>query len=158
ATTTEPMATQNTIVGRLQFDNGSPAAGVRVRVYQIGFGGKDTLLHEGLADARGDFAFNYQVPQDADPNIQLRAVTVGNDEIVASATRYRAATSETFDVVVPKSVTPLASEYERIAADLGAIGGPSVLSQALESPTRQDLTLLNETTGWDARLLALAAA
>src|SRR5262249_1813961 len=135
------------------------AAGVRVRVYQIGFGGKDTLLHEGLADARGDFAFNYQVPQDADLNIQLRVVNVANDEIVASATRYHAATSETFDVGAPKTVTPpLASEYERIAADLGAIGGPSVLSQALESPTRQDLTLLNETTGWDARLLALAAA
>jgi hypothetical protein len=134
-----------------------PASGIKVRLYNVGFAGKDTLLHEGQADASGAFAFTYKVPANVGANIQLRVVDPNNKEINVSATKYGAAESETLNVVVPGSVAPLAPEHDRIIASLRPIGDPSNLAQAVESTARQDLTLLNRTTGWDARLLALSA-
>jgi peptidoglycan hydrolase-like protein with peptidoglycan-binding domain len=154
---TRPKSVSYDLKGQLVFDYGLPAAGVKFRLYDIGFAGKDTLLHEGQADASGSFAFAYQIPTGAGRNIQLRVVDPDNMEITVSATKYGAAASETLNVVVPGSLSPLAPEHDRISADLRPIGGPSNLVQAVESTTRQDLTLLNQTTGWDARLLALAS-
>jgi hypothetical protein len=150
------MIPTNTVKGQLLFDYGLPAAGLKYRLYDIGFAGKDTLLHEGQADAGGAFAFDYQIPS-GEGNIQLRVVDPNNKEIVVSATKYGAAAAETLNVVVPGTVVPLAPEHDRIAADFRPIGGPLNLGQAVETTARQDLTLLNQTTGWDARLIALAA-
>ena len=62
------------------------------------------------------------------------------------------------NLVAPASVQPLTAEYQRMSADLQqAIGGIQNLAKAQESDTQKDLTLVNQSTGWDARLLALAA-
>jgi len=156
--TTTTTTSSHNINGQLVFDYGLPAAGVKYRLYTIGFAGKDTLLHEGQTDAGGSFAFEYEIPPGAAPNLQLRAVDFNNKEIPISATKFGAAASETLNVVVPGTVSPLAPEHDRISADLRPIGGPSNLGQAVETAARQDLTLLSQTTGWDARLLALSAA
>jgi Salmonella virulence plasmid 28.1kDa A protein len=62
------------------------------------------------------------------------------------------------NLVVPAKVQPLAPEFQRLSADMEkSIGGIANLGQAQEGAARQDLTLLNQTTNWDARLVALAA-
>jgi len=62
------------------------------------------------------------------------------------------------NLVAPGKVKPLAPEYQRLVADVGKeIGRPEALGEAREDDERQDLTLLHRATGWDARLLALAA-
>jgi hypothetical protein len=150
-------AVLQSIQGRLLLDYGLPAAGVKLLLYKVGFAGQDTLLQEVQTDASGAYSITYEGVAGPTANLQLRVLDPNENLITVSATKFGAGASETLNVVVPGSVAPLASEYDRLAADLGSIGGPPSLARAEESTVQQDLTLLNETTGWDARLLALAA-
>ncbi len=141
--------------GQLTMDYGSPAASVTVRLYGIAFGGAATQLAQASADANGVYAFAYTATVSG---LEVRAVDPQGDEAVLSSVVYNPPTNLTLNLVVPASVKPLAPEYQRLSADMQtAIGGIQNLANAQETPARQDLTLLNQTTGWDARLLALAA-
>ena len=61
------------------------------------------------------------------------------------------------NLVVPASHSPLATEYARLAGDVRPYLAGGTLGQAHEDGTTNDLTLLNRSSGWDARLIALAA-
>lgn len=89
------------------------------------------------------------------PDLQAR-VYVGETLIATSATRYNATQNEVLDVTLPPNVTALPSEWESLidALDLDCIGDPADLH---ESGDRQDITYLANTTGWDGRLVAMAA-
>ena len=146
------------VQGNLVFDHGLPAAGVTVRVYNIGFGGKDAKLGEVKTDAQGKYSIPYSFNQGSLPSIQLRVLDSSNKEVTISTTKFNAAPSETLNLVVPSTVQPLAPEFQRFAADMQkSIGGIANLGQAQEGAARQDLTLLNQSTNWDARVVALAA-
>jgi hypothetical protein len=74
-------------------------------------------------------------------------------------TKFAAQQLEVLGLVVPRAVQPLAPEYQRLSADLDrGIGGVAKLAQAEENDQRQDLTLVHQTTGWDARLAASRAS
>lgn len=145
--------------GSLRFDHGLPASGITVRVYNVGFAGQDERLGETKTDAQGHYAFSYRLPQQYSPNVQVRVVNANQQEVPISNTIFHALTQEALNLVVPASLQPPAPEYQRLAADLDkTIGGIGKLAQAQESDSRQDLSLLYQTTGWDARLLSLAAS
>ena len=75
-----------------------------------------------------------------------------------STTKYNATKLETLNLAVPSKVKPLAPEYQRLASDMiQHIGGIANLAMAQENAGRQDLTLLNQSTNWDARVAALGA-
>lgn len=148
---------QAQVGGQLTMDYGSPGVGVVVRLYGIAFGGAATQLTQATADANGVYALTY-TPAAADPGLEVRAVDPQGNEATLSSIIYSAPTILSLNLVVPASVKPLAAEYLRLSAAMQtAIGGIQNLANAQETPARQDLTLLNQTTGWDARLLALAA-
>src|SRR5207249_5800509 len=66
--------------------------------------------------------------------------------------------SETLNLVAPAELHPLASEYERLTADLREeLGTLDSLAGIHEDDQRKDITLLHQATQWDARLIALAA-
>ncbi|WP_159067947.1 neuraminidase-like domain-containing protein [Trinickia symbiotica] len=144
--------------GSLTTDRALPAAGITVRLFAIGFGGKDIALGEMKSDANGRYAFSYSPQTSAAPNLQVRALDPAGKEIVISAIKFDAMPAETMNLVVPTSVHPLAPEFQRLTADVAkVIGTGASLDQAQENADRKDLTLLNRTAGWDARLVALAA-
>ena len=77
---------------------------------------------------------------------------------IRDSTKYNASAEETLNLVVPSSAQPLAPEFQRLATDMEkGIGGVANLAQAQENAGQQDLTLLNQSTNWDARLPALGA-
>jgi peptidoglycan hydrolase-like protein with peptidoglycan-binding domain len=144
--------------GNLRFDHGLPASGVTVRLYNVGFAGQDERLGETRTDAQGQYAFSYRLPQQLSPNVQVRVVDANQREVPISNTIFHARAQEGLNLIVPASIQPPAPEYQRLAADLEkTIGGLGKLAQAQEGDSRQDLSLLYQTTGWDARLLSLAA-
>ena len=148
---------QAQVGGQLTMDYGSPGVGVTVRLYGIAFGGAATQLTQAAADANGVYALTY-TPAAADPGLEVRAVDPAGNEVTLSSLIYNAPKILSLNLVVPASVKPLTAEYQRLSADMQtAIGGIQNLANAQETAARQDLTLLNQTTGWDARLLALAA-
>src|SRR5262249_26876316 len=98
------------------------------------------------------------LPQGQVPSLQLRVVDFEGNEVTISNTKFGAQAEEVLNLVVPSTVQPLAPEFQRLAADMEkSIGGVANLARAVEKSDRQDLTLLNQTTNWDARLMSLAA-
>jgi hypothetical protein len=58
------------------FDNGLPAAGVTVRLYNIAFGGKDAQLGGVTSDAQGKYLFSYSpfsgpAPDPSGPRVRV---------------------------------------------------------------------------------------
>jgi ABC toxin-like protein/neuraminidase-like protein/virulence plasmid A protein len=153
-----PHPGRYSLQGILVFDNGSAASGVTLRVYSVGFAGKDAKLGETQSDAQGKYFLSYAPPKASSPNLQVRVLDSAGKELTVSNTKFEAQPSETLNLVAPASIRPLAPELQRLTADLdSSIGGIAKLGQAQEGAARQDLTLLNRATNWDARLLALAA-
>ena len=143
--------------GRIIFEHGLPAAGITVLAYSRRFGGKDDLLVEGTTHPDGTYALAYPRPK-RPVNLEIRTLDRGKKEVSLSEPMLGAGIDEMLNLVAPESVQPLAPEYERLAADVKrALGASSRLRKAKESDGQRDLGIAAEATGWDARLLALAA-
>ena len=147
------------IQGNLVFDYGLPASGITVRLYNVGFAGQDVKLGETSSDDQGHYSLAYELFQGQMPNLQLRIVDTKNNEITLSTTKFNVHKQEVLNLIVPGSVRPLAPEFQRLAIDMDRqIDGIRRLGQAQENTNHQDLSLLYQTSGWDARLLALASS
>jgi hypothetical protein len=134
------QSTSHTLQGTLVFDYGLPAAGVTVRLYNIGFGGRETQLGKDIkADAQGGYSISS--PAAAAPlNLQVRVLDSSGKEITISKTKFNASQSETLNLIVPSSVHPLASEFQRLSTDLAKhIGDIAKLSEAQEDSDRQGI-------------------
>lgn len=146
------------VSGQLVMDYGLLANGVTVRLYSIGFGGVATKLAETKSDANGVYFLAYPPPATGTTSIEVRALDPQGNEVTISSNLYNPVQTLALNLIAPAAVQPLTGEYQRMSADLQvAIGGIQNLAKAQESDSQQDLTLLNQSTGWDARLLALAA-
>ena len=149
------------ITGRVYLEYGVPAADLRLRAYRRGFGGTAARLGE---ETRTGPDGSYRIRFDADGapvNLELRAVqTRGNrvSEVALTDTVFAVAQGDVLNVVAPTSVRPLGSEYGRLLADVERHLQGRRLGEAKETDEQADLTLLQESTGWDARLVALAAS
>ncbi|MCC3474017.1 MAG: peptidoglycan-binding protein [Microcoleus sp. PH2017_15_JOR_U_A] len=144
--------------GRIVFEHGLPAEGVTLKLYNRGFGGQEVSLGEVKTDNRGFYALPYQVNGKA-VNLEIRAIDAQGKEISLSDTKRNASKNEVLNLVAPTAVQPLAAEYQRLTRDLSQqIDSLQQLGSAQENGDRQDLTLLHQATGWDARLIALASS
>jgi peptidoglycan hydrolase-like protein with peptidoglycan-binding domain len=145
------------VSGSLTMDYGLPAGMITVRLYGIGFAGAASRLSQASSNALGAYSLAY-TPPSSEPGLEVRALNPAGKEVILSSVFYHAPKLQVLNLVVPATVKPLAPEYQRIAADMKkAAGGIQNLARAKETAGQRDLTLLNQSTGWDARLLALAA-
>ena len=144
------------VSGRILLEHGRPAANIGLRVYQREFGGVATLLAETQTDERGLYDARYAVAR-GPANIEIRAVGAMG-EVPLSRTKFAAEEKTVLNLAAPAALQPLAPEYSRLAGDVAPlVGDLKKLADAKENADRQDLTVLNRATGWDARLLAYAA-
>ncbi|MDV6297234.1 neuraminidase-like domain-containing protein [Rhodococcus aetherivorans] len=147
---------ERSVSGRILLEHGVPAANVKLRLYQRGFGGAATLLKEVRTDERGLYDAHYVVSKGL-ANIEICAV-VGDREIPLSKTKFAVGEEAVLNLVAPTSLIPSAPEYTRLSADMiREIGNMANLAGARESSEHHDLSALNAATGWDARAIALAA-
>ena len=143
--------------GRIFFEHGLPADGVTLKLYNRGFGGKEELLKEVKTDSQGFYALAYPVNGKA-VNLEVRAIDAQGKEISLSETKQNASKNEVLNLVAPTAIQPLAAEYQRLTRDLSQqLDSLQQLGSAQENSDRQDLSLLHQATGWDARLISLAA-
>ena len=145
------------VEGRIYLDSGPPAAGVEVRLYGVGFGGAVTRLGEASTDSEGRYAVDYRTAS-VTATVEVRAVTTDGAEVSLSTPVRRPADTEVLNLVAPATlVTPAASEHQRLLADVVPHLDGATLAAAREDDEGSDLTVLRDVTGWDARLIALAA-
>lgn len=155
----ESDAGMHRVDGRIFLEHGLPATNVKLRLYRLGFGGAQgaSLLAETTTQEQGLYNLPYTSNGVAN-NLEVRAVDDTGKEIALSQKVLRAGKQEVMNLVAPSTLQPLAAEYTRLQTDLVPhIGNIHTLGQTQENTDRSDLTLLNEATGWDARLIALAA-
>lgn len=151
---------QRRIEGRVLLEHGLPASQLKLRLYRLDFGGKATMLDETSTLTGGEYALAYD-PAGKAASLELRAVSAAGEEMKLSEPLNDRSTEsrEGVNLVGPATLQPLAPEYRRLAGDLAAhLGEIGQLASARENEERQDLTVLNRATGWDARLIAIAAS
>lgn len=145
------------ISGRLFLSDGRAGAGIALRLYGRGFGGKEVRLGETESDQHGFYAISYGRGREAN-GLELRAVAAHGKEIPLTKPIYELDEHEVVNVVAPAAMQPLDSEFERLSGDLeGEVEDLGQLAEARESDEQRDLTLLRQGTGWDARIVALAS-
>lgn len=145
------------VTGVIVQDNGLPAQNLDLFIYNLGFGGSAVLLGSPKTDAQGHYSLTYN-PGTTSVNLEVRIKNPQDTttEIPLVKTKFAVEAHETINLVVPS--TQMDSEYQRMSTDLkNHIGEMTRLADARENTERHDLTMLNRTTGWDARLIALAA-
>lgn len=145
--------------GRVVFEHGLPAEKLTLRLYRRDFGDNATKLGETTTVTGGRYAFVYDSAGKA-LSLEVRAVDGAGKEIPLSKPvndlpgEARAA----LNLAAPTALQPLAPEYKRLLEDVTPLVGElRKLADTKENAKRQDLTVLNRATGWDARLLACAA-
>lgn len=144
------------VEGQVARAEGGVGSGITLRLFHRGFGGTQELLAQAVTDAQGKFVISYK-PVDGATNLEVRSVQDGS-EIPLSDVKFGAGSLEVMNLVAPETVKPLAPEYERLVRDLAKqLGSRNSLAAAREDDEVHDLTLLHRATGWDARLIALAA-
>ncbi|MCI0702938.1 MAG: Tc toxin subunit A [Planctomycetia bacterium] len=154
---TRPSTTQRRVEGRIVLERGQPVEKVKLRLYRRDFGGKSALVGETTTLAGGRYAFTYD-PGDKRLSLEVRAVNAANQEVPLSKPLNNLNGDSVINLVAPATLQPVAAEYQRLSAALAPIVGQlPKLAEAKENKNRQDLTVLNRATGWDARLIALAA-
>lgn len=153
-----PSSSQR-LEGRVVFEHGLPAEKLTLRLYRRDFGGNATKLSEAITVTGGRYAFTYDSAGKV-LSLEVRAVDGAGKETPLSKPvndlpgEARAA----LNLAAPAVLQPLVPEYKRLSADVTPLVGElRKLADAKENSERQDLTVLNRATGWDARLLACAA-
>lgn len=151
-------ASQHWMEGQIVLEHGSPAKGMKLRLYRKEFGGGATLLNEATTFSDGKYAVPYT--QDGASVLEVRAVASTGEEVLLSKPLRTQGANGTgkVDLVAPGRLQPSDAEYLRLSADLTPrIGAMAKLASAREAGVQQDFSALNAVTGWDGRLIALAA-
>jgi len=148
-----------TLRGRVITERGVPAEQVTLRLYRLDFGGGATLLAETVTSEGGRYALAYD-PGAAEPVLEVRALKPDGSEVKLTKPLQGLTAEEraNLNLVIPAAVQPQEAEYRRLVRDVTPhVGELRRLAQARENGERQDITVLHRATGWDARLIALAA-
>jgi len=148
-----------TLRGTVITELGVPAEQVSLRLYRLDFGGVATLLAETITTEGGRYALAYD-PGPAELVLEVRALKPDGSEVKLTKPLQGLTPEEraNLNLVIPAAVQPQEAEYRRLVRDLTPhVGELKRLAQAKENGERQDITVLHRATGWDARLIALAA-
>ncbi len=152
-------AQQPRIEGRVVFEHGQPASQISLRLYRRNFGGQATLVGQAITQTDGQYTLLFSL-NDQGKSFEIRGVKSTTEEIVLSKGLNDLGLElyTLLNLVAPMTLQPLTAEYGRLTTALTPhVTQIARLADAKENTQRQDLTVLNRTTGWDARLIALAA-
>jgi hypothetical protein len=147
------------IRGTARVTSGFAAATVTLDFVQLGFGGRATVLATVVTDANGAYVVQVH-PADTTINLEIRGHTaLSPNDVVLLSTILDTTTTQpvVLNLVVPAALAPSPPEFHRLTADLAPHLGGARLGTAVEDATHRDLSLLSAATGWDARVVALAA-
>lgn len=152
------VAKAHIVSGQILLDTGLPAAKLTVGVFARSFGCTSVdPLNETTTDDQGHYTLTYAF--DNKPvGIEVRAKNTEGKWEALSRVKYQPGPSVTLNLVAPAKLSPPTPEYTLLMADLAShVGQAGKLGDAREDEQCQDLTWLHQASGWDARLIALAA-
>ncbi|MFE5318470.1 neuraminidase-like domain-containing protein [Paenibacillus sp. NPDC056579] len=146
------------VEGRILLENGLPAAKIKLRIVNKGFGDHEDVLGEIETDDRGFYALPYEIEEGA-ANLEIRSLDEQNREVRLSNPKMNAERGEVINLVAPSTIKSQANEFALLTADLSKVKGVNIatLAAAQENEDQQDIGMLHQSTEWDARLIVSAA-
>ena len=150
--------TKHVIEGRVMLQHGLPAKKLKLRLYRLNFGSEATRVDEAITLEEGQYSLGYE-PDGKAVSLEVRAVGDTDKEIRLCKPLSDLGTEVRvlLNLIAPSELQPAAAEYRRLSGDLiQHVGQMSKLAGAQENKERQDITLMNRATGWDARLIVMA--
>ncbi len=149
---------ERSLSGLVISDRAEAAPGVKLRLYAASFGGGRAALGEITSDASGAYRFDYASEEARD--LVVCAVDADGVEIPLAQPRRATPEAARADLIVPERMVPTRrSEHAAIVSDLVAqLPEGARLGEAVEREDQRDVAWLARATGWDARLVALAAS
>jgi len=147
------------IQGRAYYSNGHPAEGVTLQMYHHGFGGTVTALADAVVAANG--SYSVIVSPTTDPiRLEVRAKGGGEKGTPLTVVFFQPVNDAVeFNLAVPADLNRMSSEFDRLLNSLAPFLEGGKLGDAVQNEVRNgDLTYLHAMSGWDARLIALAAS
>lgn len=146
------------LAGEVRLTNGLPASNMTMSLLREAFGKEPQLLVEVTTDAAGRF----HVPDlalDEGASLVARASAGGEaTTLLTPLAQQQDATSMNF--IAPASAARTASEFARLREALRPLVGDgelTALATAVENDTRSDISVAQQQTGWDARLIAIGS-
>jgi hypothetical protein len=153
---TRPPASKRQIEGRVVLEHGTSSEPLRVQLLRQRFGQEPEPVAETTTQAFGHYSLPYDLADDVG-SLEIRVVGTGEPFSRALHDLGQAQRS-IVHLVVPDTLAPKRAEYIRLEESLVPhIQAMTALKDAREDASRQDLTVLNRASGWDARVLALAS-
>jgi hypothetical protein len=155
----------HTVRGRVLTGQGITLPGTAVEAVDVGLAG-EALLGRTAAGDGGAYVIAYDPAVvrgrgKTAPDLLVRALRADGGPAAEAAVRYNAAAETEIDVVVPADNLGLPDEHTRLTGELTAqlppAAGPARLAELREGDGRADITYLANKTGWDARMVAMAA-
>jgi hypothetical protein len=165
------IALSHVVTGQIVYENGLPAPNQTLKflyqsgIYQLQQGTEDPktfgkTLGETTTDSQGKYTFFYH----SDRSINLQVCQVHQDDsqtLTPLLKRFKlnASPYEVLNLVVVGSFTSQeSSEFEALRQALAKQQVKLIhLADLQETDDRSDITTLHQLTGWDARLITLAA-
>lgn len=149
---------KRSISGRIVLENGLVASAVKIQLVQRRFGGNEVELAAAITDGQGIYRLDFEC--DSRPiSLQVRVADRSEESVNLTRpfTSFSEETDRKMNLVAPGRLQTTGPEFDRMMADLANNIDGALLSDAQENDERQDFTVLNRATGWDARLIAIAA-
>lgn len=143
--------------GRVRIADGSPAAGLELGLYRVDPAGEAKRVGILETDDQGYYSVRLQGLTDT-AGLQVRAEGEKERSVALSEVLQGPARHRVLDLVLPRATAGAGrGEFSRLRDDLRKELGDRALADLQEGGERRDLSILHRRTGWDARLIALAA-
>lgn len=151
------------VEGRIVCPDGTLAKDVTVNLYSMNLKGeRGNQLGSYKTDSRGFYSILYSGSNGKKNNIQIITEKDGN-EVALCNPIYNLGQRSELNLIVPRNVSQAysdtVSEFTSLNSDLSnALGDYGNLTDAKEDPNHKQLSALRESTGWNAKLIALASS
>ncbi|MBX6421974.1 neuraminidase-like domain-containing protein [Thermosulfurimonas sp. F29] len=144
------------VYGKIILEDGRPAGNIPLRFYRYLFG-ESVKIGETKTNEKG----NYRITLEKDNRALIVEVKTAKDNKEISLSKPITLPEKEkveINLVAPSNLLPLEPEFSRLHRAIRALEiDLKNLKDAREDEERQDLSFLSHSTGWDARLIALAA-
>ncbi len=148
------------IEGRVVYENGLPADELKLRFYRHEFGGAaPAMLKETAAGEAGLYALEYDASEKGN-SFEIRALDAAGAEVALTRVIHGIGDEPVFylNLAAPTSLKPLNTEFDRMPrGDRAARRRHAEAERRAGESAARTSRSSNASTGWDARLIALAA-
>jgi hypothetical protein len=146
------------VEGRVLTEDGAVARGAVIRLYRHTRDAGAEKLGEASADEEGFYAIPWMNGRTQEGQYELRLAGSEGKEIPIARLEPSLANYVAVNLVAPTRKLG-GAEFPALSEAVGqALGGIDKLGEVREEGDRRDISILREQTGWDARLIALAAS